>query len=88
MDDIAILRFIDLVAGVLGGVMALGLIFIPHVIEQAEKKLDYDISTTHLEEILNKKRDLNSALMRRSRVFGLILLVISFFLLMTAVILF
>ena len=88
MEDLMILRLIDLIAGILGGVVAIGLIFVPRVVESIEKKLDYDISTTHLEEILNKKRDLTSALMRRSRVFGLLLLIISFFLIMTAVILF
>jgi len=68
--------------------VALGLIFAPGLIEKIQKKLDYDISTTHLEEILNKKRDLSSALMRRSRLFGLLLLIVSFFLIMTGVILF
>ena len=88
MEDLAILRYVDLIAGVVGGLVALGLIFAPSMIEKMQKKLDYDISTAHMEEILNKKRDLGSALMRRSRVFGMILLIISFFLIMTGIILF
>ena len=88
MEDLSILRYVDLIAGALGSLVAIGLIFAPSVIEKMQKKLDYDISTAHLEEILNKKRDLTSALMRRSRVFGMVLLIISFFLIMTGVILF
>jgi len=87
MDDLGILRVVDLVAGVIGALAAVGLIFAPRVVEWLEKKLDYNISTSFLEETLNKKREISTLLLRRSRVVGLLLLVISFFLLMTGIIL-
>jgi hypothetical protein len=87
MDDLAILRVVDLVAGAIGGLAAIGLIFAPRVVEWLEKKLDYNFSTHSLEETLNKRKEISSLLLQRSRVIGLILLVISFFLLMTGIIL-
>jgi len=66
---------------------AIGLIFAPRAVEWLEKKLDYNFSTHNLEETLNKKREIGSLLLRRSRIFGLILLAISLFLLMTGLIL-
>jgi hypothetical protein len=87
MDEMTILRMVDLVAGVLGGLTALGLIFAPKLVEKIEKMLDYTFPTSHLEEALNKKRDLSALLLRRARVYGLFLLIISFFLLMTGIIL-
>jgi|GEM_PF-1311145 len=87
MDDLGILRVVDLIAGALGGLAAVGLMFFPRVVEWLEKRLDYDFSTQRLENSLNRKRELSSLLYRRSRIFGLILLVVSFFLLMTGLIL-
>ncbi len=87
MGDLQILRVIDLVAGGVGALAAVGLMFFPRVVEWMEKKLDFHISTHNLEESLNKKREVGSLMYRRSRVFGLILLIISFFLLMTGLIL-
>ncbi len=87
MDDLQILRVVDLVAGGLGALGALALMFAPRAVEWIEKKLDYNFSTKSLEETLNKKREIGSLLYRRSRIFGLVLLLVSFFLLMTGLIL-
>jgi len=74
MDEIAVLRVVDLVAGGVGALAAIGLIFAPRAVEWLEKKLDYNFSTHNLEETLNKKREIGSLLLRRSRIFGLILI--------------
>ncbi len=87
MGDLEILRVVDLVAGGVGALAAIGLMFFPRAVEWLEKKLDFNFSTLRLEEKLNRKREISSLLYRRSRIFGLILLIISFFLLMTGLIL-
>lgn len=80
MDEIRPLMIFNIVAGLLGIIVALGIMLIPHIIAALEKKLDKTFSTQRLEELLNKRRNFSEILLKHPRLFGLILLVVSFLL--------
>jgi len=69
-----------MVAGVIGLAVAVGMILAPRVLAQIEKKLDTEVSTDKLDKALNEKINLTQVLMKHPRIFGFILLVISFLL--------
>jgi hypothetical protein len=79
---------VSLLAGVVGLAVAIGVILAPHAIHKIEKGLDKTFSTESVEKILNARRDLSSALLRRPRIFGFFLLAISFLLLLSNLLLF
>ena len=82
MSEIEVFRLISLLGGVLGLAVAIGMILAPRVVSRIEKGLDKDISTEKLEKILNERRNLTESLLRHPRVFGFVLLSISFLLLL------
>ncbi len=88
MEEITIFRLFNLVVGVLGIAIGLAIMLIPHVISRIEKKLDKNFSTESLEKILNKRRNLSEALLKNPKLFGLMLLAISFLLLVSSMLFF
>ena len=88
MEELSFLRIFNLLAGVIGLAVAIGVLLIPSAVSQLEKKLDKDFSTDALDKMLNQRRNLSEALLKHPRVFGLILLFISFFLTLSSILLF
>lgn len=88
MEEIYILRIFNLLVGVIGVAIAIGVLLVPKAISDIEKKLDKSFSTEILEKILNQRRNLSAALMKHPKVFGIILLVISFLLLVSSITIF
>ncbi len=84
MDSVLGLKVFNIVVGVIGIAIGLGVMLAPKIISQIEKSLDKEFSTDIIEKILNQRRNLSQALMRHPKVFGLILLVISFLLLLSS----
>lgn len=80
MDEIRPFIIFNVIAGLMGIIVALGIMLIPHVISAMEKKLDKTFSTQRLEELLNKRRSFSEILLKHPKLFGLVLLVISFLL--------
>jgi len=83
MDEITIFRLVSLLAGVIGLAMAIGVILIPKVVHRIEKGLDTTFSTEKLEKMLNERKNLTEILLRHPRIFGFLLLAISFLLLLS-----
>jgi len=88
MAELDIFRVIGLVAGVIGLAVAVGVILAPRAIRKIEKGLDKSFSLERVEKMLNERKDLTDALLRRPRIFGFILLAISFLLLLSSLLLF
>lgn len=88
MTEIDIFRIVTFLAGVVGLAVAVGVILAPRAIRKFEEKLDKSFSLEHVEKMLNERKDLTEALLRRPRIFGFILLVISFLLLLANLLLF
>lgn len=88
MEEIYILRIFNLLVGVIGVAISIGVLLVPKAISDIEKKLDKSFSTEMLEKILNQRRNLSAALMKHPKVFGTILLVISFLLLVSSITIF
>ena len=88
MQELNIFRVFNLLIGVIGIAVAVGLLLVPRVIYDIEKKLDKTFSTEKLEKLLNERKNLSAALLRRPKLFGVILLLVSFLLLLSSVLLF
>lgn len=82
MDDVYIFRLVSIMAGVVGLAMSIGVLLIPQAVRRLERNLDKDFSTDHLEKVLNERKNLSEVLLRHPRIFGFILLAISFMLLL------
>ena len=88
MQELNIFRVFNLLIGVIGIAVAVGLLLVPRVFYDIEKKLDKTFSTEKLEKLLNERKNLSAALLRRPKLFGVILLLVSFLLLLSSVLLF
>lgn len=88
MEEIYLLRIFNLLIGVIGVAIAIGVLLVPGAISDIEKKLDKSFSTEMLEKILNQRRNLSAALMKHPKLFGTILLIISFLLLVSSITIF
>ncbi len=88
MHEFNMLRIFNLLVGVVGDAVSLSFLLVPRAISNIEKNLDRHFSTEMLEKLLNQKRNLSEALLKHPKVFGTILLVISFLLLLSSMLLF
>lgn len=88
MEEIAIFRIFNLLIGVIGLAVAIGIILVPRVISALEKRLDKTFSTETLEKLLNQRHNLSEVLLNHPKVFGFILLFISFLLTLSSILLF
>jgi len=73
-----------MVAGVIGLAVAVGMILVPRALAQIDQKLDTHVSTDKLEKALNERINLTQVLMKHPRIYGSILLVISFLLVLSS----
>ncbi len=83
MSEVVLLKVFSILAGTIGVAIGIGLLLVPSAIAHIEKKLDTHYSTDRLEKILNERRELTRVLLQRPKVFGAILLGISFLLLLS-----
>ena len=88
MTELDILRIVNLLVGVVGLAVSISILLMPRAISDLEKKLDKSFSTEMIEKILNQRRNLSEALLRHPRIFGFMLLGISFLLALSAILLF
>lgn len=88
MDELEILKIICVMSGVLGLAVGLAIILVPKALMKVEQNLDKSFSTEKLEKILNERRNVTQVFLRRPRVFGFILLLISFLLVLAGMIIF
>ncbi|MFA5039055.1 MAG: hypothetical protein WC732_05180 [Candidatus Omnitrophota bacterium] len=88
MTEIEILHIISMLSGVLGLAVAISLILVPKALGKVEKGLDRNFSTDKLEKMLNERRNVTEVLLKHPRVFGAILMVISFLLVLSSLIIF
>lgn len=75
--DVIFFRVFNLVVGVIGLAIGVGVILIPQVVARIEKKLDKEFSTEKLEKLLNERKNITEILLRKPRVFGFMLLFVS-----------
>ena len=73
-----------MVAGVIGLAVAVGMLLVPRALAQIDKKLDTNVSTDNIEKALNQRINLTQILMKHPRIFGSILLIISFLLVLSS----
>ena len=83
MAEFYFLKVFNVLVGIAGLAIALGVLLIPKVVVHVEKKLDKNFSTEKLEKILNERKNLSAILMKRPKFFGAILLAISLLLLLS-----
>ena len=88
MGEIHIFRVFNLIVGVIGLAIGLGVLLVPKTISSIEKTLDKEFSTAKLEKMLNERRNLSESLMKRPKMFAFFLLVVSFLLLLSSLLLF
>jgi hypothetical protein len=85
MGDVTFFKIFNLLVGTIGIALGIGLILVPNVIAELEKKLDKNFSTEKLEQFLNERKNLSQSLLKKPKFFGIVLLVISFLLLLSSV---
>jgi hypothetical protein len=88
MNEFYIVRLVNLLSGVIGLAVAVGMILVPHVVSKIDKKLDKEFPTEKLEKVLNERKNLSEVLLKHPRIFGFILLAVSFLLLLSGIQLF
>lgn len=88
MEEVYFFRIFNLLVGVIGLAIGIGVLLAPKVISDIEKKLDKNFSTENAEKILNQRRNLSEALLKYPKAFGTILFVASFLLLLSSIYLF
>ena len=84
MTEVYMYRVFNVLVGIIGLAIGVGLILVPKTISAIEKKLDKEFSTQKLEKILNERRNLSEVLMRRPKIFAAILILVSFFLILSS----
>lgn len=82
MNELQFFRVFNLVAGVIGLAIGMGVILVPQAISRIEKNLDKTFSTEKIEKLLNARKNLSEILLKHPRIFGFILFFISFFLIL------
>jgi hypothetical protein len=87
MIDAETIKVFNFIVGTLGLAFGVCLIIVPSAVLGLEKLLDKTFSTEKLEQILNSRKDLTTGLQKRPRIAGLILLIVSTFLVLTSVLL-
>ena len=85
MQELEMIRVFNLLIGVVGLAIGIGVIFVPKTISKIEKGLDKNFSTDDIEKMLNKKHNLSDLLLKKPKLFGSILLVVSFLLLLSSI---
>lgn len=88
MTDVGFFRLFNLLIGIIGIAVSIGLLLAPKVVSDIEKKLDRTYSTEKLEKLLNQRKNLSEALLKRPKIFGGILLIVSFLLLFSSILFF
>ncbi len=88
MEEIYIFKIFNLIVGIVGFAVGFGILLAPRIISVIEKNLDKDFSTEVFEKMLNQRRNITEALMRHPKIFGAILVIVSFFLLVSSVLIF
>lgn len=88
MQELYIFRVFILLTGVVGLAMAVGIVLAPNFIASIEKNLNKSFSTDKLEKMLNESRNVTEILLRHPRIFGFFLLFVSFFLTLSALLLY
>jgi len=88
MEEVYVFKIFNLIVGIVGFAIGFGVILAPKVISAIEKNLDKDFSTESLEKMLNQRRNITEALMRHPKIFGAILVIVSFFLLASSILIF
>ena len=83
MAEFYFLKVFNVLVGIVGLAIALGVLLVPKAVLHVEKKLDKNFSTEKLEKILNERKNLSAILMKRPKFFGAILLAISVLLLLS-----
>ncbi len=82
MDEVQFFRVFNLIVGVVGLAIGMGVILVPQAVSHIEKKLDKTFSTEKIEKLLNSSKNLSEILLRHPRIFGFILFLVSFFLIL------
>lgn len=84
MENIYVFKIFNLIVGMVGLGIGLGIILMPKVISTIEKKLDKTYSTEKLEKALNQRKNLSEVLLRHPKIFGSIVLIVSLLLVMAS----
>lgn len=84
MSEYFLYPIFTMIAGVIGLAVAVSMILVPRALAQLDKKLDTHVSTDKLEKVLNGRMNLTQALMKHPRIYGAILLVVSFLLVLSS----
>ncbi|HQP91341.1 MAG TPA: hypothetical protein PLU24_01555 [Candidatus Omnitrophota bacterium] len=85
MEEAYIFKVFNLIVGIVGLAIGLGIILAPKIISSIEKTLNKEFDpTVTFEKFLNQKKNLTEALMKHPKIFGSILVIVSFFLLLSS----
>lgn len=86
MNEIELLHIVSVMSGVTGLALGVSMILAPRALGKIEKTLDRSFTTEKLEKILNERRNLTDKLLKHPKLFGFILLVVSFLLVLSSLI--
>lgn len=86
MNEVYFFQIFNLLVGIIGLAIGLGLLLSPRTISGIEKMLDKNFTTENIEKMLNQKRNISDALLKKPKVFAGILFVISLLLLVSSLI--
>lgn len=86
VDEVYFFQIFNLLVGIIGFFVGLGLLLSPRTISDLEKMLDKNFTTEKIEKMLNQRRNISDALLRKPKVFAGILLIISFLLLVSSLV--
>jgi hypothetical protein len=84
MGEVYFFQIFNLLVGIIGLAIGLGLLLSPRTISNIEKMLDRNFTTENIEKMLNQRRNISDALLRHPKVFAGILLIISLLLLVSS----
>lgn len=88
MEQVYFWKIFNLLVGVVGAAIGLGVVLMPQVISRIEQKLDKNFSTEKLEKMLNERRNLSEILLRHPKIFGFIVILLSFLLVASSLFIF